>query len=40
MQYRSSGAARAAKYGAVAALVRSVASKSISSVHTGIQQNR
>jgi carboxypeptidase Q len=37
VQYRSQGADRAAKYGAVAALVRSVASYSISSVHTGIQ---
>ena len=36
VQYRSSGAWRAAKYGAVAALVRSVASQSISSVHAGI----
>ena len=38
--YRATGAARAAKYGAVAALVRSVASFSISSVHAGIQQNQ
>ena len=38
--YRSSGAARAAKYGAVAALVRSVASFSIYSVHTGVQGNK
>lgn len=37
VQYRANGADRAAKYGAVAALVRSVASSSISSVHTGIQ---
>ena len=37
MQYRSNGADRAAKYGAVAALVRSVASTSIYSVHTGVQ---
>lgn len=36
VQYRSSGAVRAAKYGAVAALVRSVTPVSISSVHTGI----
>lgn len=40
VQYRSSGAARAASYGAVAALVRSVASFSIYSVHTGVQQNQ
>jgi carboxypeptidase Q len=39
VQYRSSGAERAAKYGAVAALVRSVTSFSISSVHTGMQYN-
>lgn len=37
VQYRSSGAWRASKYGAVAALVRSVTPVSISSVHTGIQ---
>ena len=36
VQYRSSGAWRASKYGAVGALVRSVASDSIASVHTGI----
>ncbi|MCB0370963.1 MAG: hypothetical protein KDD45_16465 [Bdellovibrionales bacterium] len=35
--YRATGADRAAKYGAVAALVRSIASHSIYSVHTGIQ---
>lgn len=35
--YRSSGASRASEYGAVAALVRSVAPDSIQSVHTGIQ---
>ena len=35
--YRANGADRAARYGAVAALVRSVASSSISSVHTGMQ---
>lgn len=39
VQYRSQGADRAAKYGAVGALVRSVASFSISSVHTGIQHS-
>ena len=37
MQYRSSGAWRAAKYGAVGALVKSVTPDSIQSVHTGIQ---
>ena len=37
VQYRSNGADRAAKYGAVAALVRSVASQSIYSVHAGVQ---
>ena len=37
--YRSTGADRAAKYGAVAALVRSVASKSIYSVHAGVQHS-
>lgn len=37
VQYRGTGADRAAKYGAVAALVRSVTSYSISSVHAGIQ---
>ena len=40
VQYRSQGAERAAKYGAVAALVRSVASFSIYSVHTGVQMNK
>ena len=39
VQYRSNGADRAAAYGAVAALVRSVASYSISSVHTGVQHS-
>lgn len=39
VQYRSEGADRASKYGAVAALVRSVASDSISSVHTGTQHS-
>ena len=38
--YRMTGAARAAKYGAVAMLVRSVASDSIYSVHAGIQESR
>lgn len=37
VQYRANGADRAAKYGAVAALVRSVASRSIYSVHAGMQ---
>jgi carboxypeptidase Q len=37
VQYRVNGASRAAKYGAVAALVRSVTPNSIESVHTGIQ---
>lgn len=36
VEYRSSGAVRAAKYGAVAALVRSITPVSISSVHTGV----
>lgn len=35
--YRVAGASRASKYGAVAALVRSVTPDSIESVHTGIQ---
>jgi carboxypeptidase Q len=35
--YRANGASRAAKYGALAALVRSVTPDSIESVHTGIQ---
>jgi len=38
--YRVLGAQKAASYGAVAALVRSVASMSVSSVHTGTQYNR
>ena len=37
-EYRVNGASRAAKYGAVAMLVRSVASKSIYSVHAGYQE--
>jgi carboxypeptidase Q len=37
VDYRVNGAEKASKYGAVAALVRSVASESISSVHTGCQ---
>lgn len=39
VQYRANGADRAAKYGAVAALVRSVASRSIYSVHAGMQNS-
>ena len=35
--YRALGAAKAAKYGAVASLIRSVASLSIDSPHTGMQ---
>lgn len=35
VQYRSQGCERAAKYGAVAALVRSVTPFSLESVHTG-----
>lgn len=38
--YRSTGAEKAATYGAVAALVRSVASHSIYSVHTGVQNSQ
>lgn len=37
VQYRSSGASRASKYGAIGALVKSVTPDSIQSVHTGIQ---
>lgn len=37
VQYRLLGAARAAKHGAVASLIRSVASLSIDSPHTGMQ---
>ena len=37
VQYRAFGAARAAKHGAVASLIRSVASLSIDSPHTGMQ---
>ena len=37
-EYRVSGASKSAKYGAVAMLVRSVASKSIYSVHAGMQE--
>ena len=40
MVYRATGADRAAKYGAVAALVRSVASYSIYSVHAGVQYSK
>jgi carboxypeptidase Q len=39
VEYRVLGAENAAKYGAVGALVRSVASKSIYSVHAGGQYN-
>lgn len=38
VDYRVDGASRAAKYGAKATLVRSVASVSISSVHTGYME--
>ncbi len=38
VEYRVEGASRAAKYGAKAVLVRSVASASISSVHTGYME--
>jgi carboxypeptidase Q len=38
--YRMQGAEKAAKYGAAAALVRSIASKSIYSVHAGVQYNK
>lgn len=40
VQYRAEGATRAAKYGAVGALIRSVASASISSVHAGGQYSK
>lgn len=36
-QYRGQGASRAARYGAVACLVHSLASSSIGSPHTGMQ---
>lgn len=36
--YRRNGASRAAKYGAIAMLVRSVTPSSIGSVHTGNMQ--
>lgn len=38
--YRTQGAEHAAKYGAAAALVRSIASKSIYSVHAGVQYSK
>ena len=38
VEYRVNGASMAAKYGAKAMLVRSVASESISSVHTGYME--
>ena len=38
MEYRVDGASRAAKYGAKAVLVRSVASVSVYSVHTGYME--
>ena len=38
VDYRVDGASKAAKYGAVGMLVRSVASNSISSVHTGYME--
>lgn len=38
VDYRVNGASRAARYGALAALVRSVTPDSIESVHTGIQR--
>ena len=37
VKYRKQGAAKAAKHGAVASLIRSVASLSIDSPHTGMQ---
>jgi carboxypeptidase Q len=38
IDYRVSGASKAAKYGALAMLVRSIAPFSISSVHTGYME--
>ena len=38
VEYRVDGASKASKYGAIGMLVRSVASESISSVHTGYME--
>ena len=37
VDYRAEGARRASKYGAAAALIRSITPDSVDSVHTGIQ---